>query len=172
MRSWASVPSEGQGVGERLAGWRAAYPVQHQHQPVQHQHQVQKEQERCELYSHHAAFSQVHHADDRRQIDGERELEAQRRPAVGAGEVVAAERRQRGGDGREMRRHRRAGGGEKGHWVENLSTLLTWVFMSCSALAGSSSEPIRIFSSVGWTMRLICGALSVIGNSTVWRALM
>src|SRR3954465_11787137 len=126
----------------------------------------------------------MHRAHDRHQIDGERELEAQRRPAVSAGEVVAAERRQRGrdgrragrarrgGEGRQMRPHRRARGGEEGHWVANLRTLLTWVFMSCSALAGSSSEPIRIFSSVGWTMRLICGALSVIGNSTVWRALM
>ena len=99
---------------------------------------------------------QLQDADDRGEVDGQREVEPQRGPAVRARERVATQHGQ-------QRRERREVGQDRHHSVpENCSWLLTCSFMSFNTFAASSS-PLRNSSSVGCTIRLICGALSVIG---------
>ena len=68
---------------------------------------------------------------------------------------IAAAGRDGGGDRRQVSED-----GE--HHLANLSWLLTCAFMFLKTFA-ASSLPLRNSSSVGCTIRLICGALSVIG---------
>ena len=135
------------------ARWIADDREQHR---VEDQHEVQEQQERDELHRDDAAVQQVHDEHDRRQVEDERALEAQRGTAVGPGERIAA-------DAPRSRRSRREVGEDgEHHLAANLSWLLTCAFMSLKTFA-ASSLPLRNSSSVGCTIRLICGALSVIG---------
>src|SRR4051794_12541362 len=122
-------------------------------QRVEHEHEVEEEQERHELHAGERAGRGVHEPHDRREIDGEGELEAQRGTAVGARERVAARTSRDRGHGGEV--------GEDGEH-QYFSWWLTWSFMVLKTFA-AGSLPLRNVSSVGWTIRLICGALSVIG---------